>query len=89
MEVNFICLNKSHRATTSQRQSRYGEGERLGRHRNLPDQAKVRFAPDTPKASVVCSISQTNQKPVRFGILAVGVVNSTGLARELALVGSG
>lgn len=83
----FICPNESHFATTRRRKSHCSEKGCWAGTTNCFTRLLVP-AHNIAKTSAVCSISQTTQKPVRLGVVAVVVVTPTGLVKALASVDS-
>lgn len=87
--VCFICLNMLNLATTRRVSSRCREEDCLGRHHKLLHWTKLVFAYNNPGTHLVCSTSETNQSPFRFGAAAVGLTLPFGLTKAFDFVDRG
>lgn len=84
----FICLNISHRAADCRKRTRCSE-EGCNRSHHTLLHASRDAESNTQTKSGQCLLASTSNKPVRLGIVPVGVVTSRGIVSALAFLDSG
>ncbi|WP_239110332.1 hypothetical protein [Streptococcus dysgalactiae] len=86
----FICLHHSHRASLCRQKIRCEKEGCEGNHHTLLHATQTSDGVVPPRqAKVVCTMGRCTNKPVRLGIIPIGIVTPQGIVKAMAFLDGG